>query len=113
MGCSCSLYGKQFVNPGGNASVYSKPFIRGGPNGTFVLDVLSINTAGSLEVSVEHRTDSGNWGSAGSFNSITTAAVVAKHITGLKKNLRYVFSFGGTPDAGDTFEIATSETYSA
>lgn len=112
MGCSCDLYGKQFVNPGGSAIFFSKPFVRGGPNGTFVVDVLSITTNGSFEVSVHHRTDSGSWSTAGSFSSITTTGVVTKHITGLKKNLRYEFRYGGTPDAGDSVVAATREVYS-
>ena len=113
MGCGCDLYGKQFVNPSANGSVYSMPFQRGGPNGLFVLDVLSMNTSGSFDVSVEHRTDGGTWGTAGSFGSITTTGVATKYIAGLKKNLRYVFAFGGASAADDNVQFCRSESYSA
>ncbi|MDF1699929.1 MAG: hypothetical protein P1V36_02045 [Planctomycetota bacterium] len=86
----------------GNA-YHSPTFSRGGLAATFSVDVthLSLGAGVGLGIEVQHRNDEDTtWSSAGTFSSITSVDTYSKDISGLKENVRFVYTFqGGTPTA--------------
>ena len=82
---------------------FSLQFSRGGLAGTFSVDVTQwLITAGSFEITVEHRnSEDTTWSSAGVFGTIGSTGEKALDVTGLKEILRYKFKFLTTTTATD------------
>jgi hypothetical protein len=88
---------------------YSPIFGRGGQGALFSVDVLDVPGGSvALGVEVEHKnSDDTSWVSLVVFSSITTTGVKTATATGIKEQLRFVYSVsgGGAPEVYDTFYI--------
>jgi len=78
-------------------TAYSPWFDRGGPSATFVCDVIAIEGSGQLDVDVEHKNYADTAAtSAGTFTTMTAVGVSSKDIDGLKEQVRFKYTSGGT-----------------
>ena len=63
----------------------------------FSCDVLQVGTAGTLDIDVEHKNpDEVNFMLLGSFTQLTAAGVGTKDLTGIKEQVRFKYTVGGT-----------------
>ena len=91
------IVGQTIFKMDGNA-YYSPEFGRGGLSATFALDVMNLEGAPTVSVTVEHRNaDETSFSNAGTFTSITTVGAKSADISDLKEILRFKYEF----DAGD------------
>ena len=82
----------------GTGGDYNSPtFPRGGLSATFVIEVFMLSgSSPTFECEVEHKSAEDTvFTSAGSFTSMTTAAVHKFDAVALKEQIRLVFSVGG------------------
>jgi len=88
----------------GNA-YYSPEFPRGGLAATFSIDVTHINLSASVQfiVTVQHKNhDDTTWSNLGVFDAVTSVDVDSKDLTGVKEQVRFMYSFvNGSPAATD------------
>jgi hypothetical protein len=106
------MYGQQVVNPNSTNPVYTLPSPRGGAAATFVVDVIEINSATNLNVTIEHRNRGATtWSGAGSFAAITASGVYSLDVTGLKGKYRYALALGPSPSAGDSYRVQKSVSW--
>ncbi len=107
MGCGCGLIGSSVVSPGSVSPVYSNPIRGGGEAAVFSLEVLEINAAVSLEISLEHQNRGDpSWTTLASLTPISATGVESKHVTGIKELCRVVAQFGTGTSSSDTARIA-------
>ena len=106
MGCSCEIYGKQLVYPGGGVTFYTMPESRKGGSAIFIVDALTLNSTGPLAVSVDHKnTEDTSWTALGAFAGISTTGVSTKYLSGIKEQIRFAVTFGAGSAAGDSASI--------
>jgi hypothetical protein len=81
-----------------NASIYYSPqFSRGGNSAVFQCECLIIGTNGTLGIDVEHKnSDDISFTTLGSFTSIVAPGVTDVAVTGIKEQLRFAYTVGGT-----------------
>jgi hypothetical protein len=90
---------------------YSAWFPRGADKGTFLCELISKSSTGTLDIDIEHKnaTDADSAATvAGSFTQITATGVAPKEITaGFKELVRYKFTVGsgGTADDWVIFQM--------
>ena len=111
MGCGCEIYGQQIVNPNSTNPVYTLPSPRGGAAATFVVDVIELNSATNLNITIEHKNRGDTWALAAGFTAITASGVHTLDITGLKEMYRYAFALGPSPSAGDSYRVQKSVSW--
>ena len=107
MGCGCTKFvGSLLVSPGSTLSVYSKPQRRGGASGLATFELLQVNSAVDLRVTVEHRNTNQStsaWTPVGDFGAgIRTAGVYSKDLSGFKGWYRFAFQFDTGTGGEDT-----------
>ena len=106
MGCGCEIYGQQVVNPNSTNSVYTLPSPRGGAAATFVVDVIELNSATNLNITIEHQNRGDTtWAGAASFTPITASGVYTLDVTGIKEKYRWALALGPNPVAGDSYRV--------
>ncbi len=77
-------------------SYYSPAFPRGGSGGLFSVECFQI-TATSVSIAVEHKNiEDTSWTNVGTFGAITAAGVTTLDLTGLKEQLRFVYTITAT-----------------
>ena len=105
MGCECKSQTYFYAGAGADP-FYTPPMDRGGPSGTFGVEVSHLATSPTLTVTVEHknRTET-SWTTAGSFAAISATGVFQKDLSGLKQQIRVATSFA-SGSAGDMVRIA-------
>jgi hypothetical protein len=73
---------------------------RNGDAATFVCDLLAKTTNGTFDIDVEHKNVADTTAtSAGTFTQITATGIATKRLTGLKEQVRFKFTAGGTADS--------------
>jgi len=108
MGCGCGLIGSLVISPGSVSPVYSNPVPRGGGAAIFSLEVLELNAAVSLEITLENKNRGDtSWGTLISLTPISATGVESKHVTGVKELCRVVAQFGTGTSSSDTARIAS------
>ena len=105
MGCGCELYGQQIVNPNSTNPVYTLPSRRLSETETYVVEVLELNSATNLNITVSTKKLGGTWTAAGSFAAITVAGVYSLRVTGQKEWTRVEYALGPTPAAGESYRV--------
>jgi hypothetical protein len=83
----------------GTGGDYNSPTLpRGGLAATFAIEVFMLSgSSPTFECDVEHKNaEDTSFTVAGSFSSMTTAAVHKLDVTGLKEQIRLVLTVGGT-----------------
>ena len=85
---------------------YDSPsFPRGGLAATFAIDVTHETLSASVNwvVTVQHKNhEDTTFSNLGVFDSITAVGAYSKDLTGIKEEVRFMYSFtGGTPAATD------------
>jgi len=83
----------------GSGGDYNSPtFPRGGLSATFAIEVFMLNGSGpSLECAVEHKNSEDTaFTTAASFSSMSVATVHKLDVSGLREEIRLVFSVGGS-----------------
>ena len=95
------------VNGGTTDPVYSTPIARGGNAVTCVLDVLELKTAGAnLEVVLQHKNRSDTtWAAAVSFSAISGTGAHTSSGSGIKEQVRWMFSLGTGATDGDLYRV--------
>lgn len=85
MGCSCGLNGSLIIDVGSTSERRSSPQRSQGPNALCSIEVLEVDAADPLLVSIMHKKDTDtSYTEAGAFSNITSAGVHTLHVTGLK-----------------------------
>ena len=107
MGCGCELVGSLVVNGGTTDPVVSTPIPRGGNAVTCVLDVIELKTASAnLEVVLQHKNRSDTtWAAAVSFSAISSTGVKTSSGSGIKQQVRWMFSLGTGATDGDMYRV--------
>ena len=78
-------------------SYYSPTFGRGGLGAIFSCEVLMVGTSGTLDIDVEHKNaEDTTFSPLGVFTQFTAAGVDIKNLTGIKEQVRFKFTIGGT-----------------
>lgn len=76
---------------------YSPTFGRGGLAAAFACELLLVGTGGTLDIDVEHKNhDDVSFSSLGSFAQLTAPGVEPKDLVGVKEQLRFKYTVGGT-----------------
>ena len=98
------IVGTQLTVMGGSP-FYSPSFGRGGEAALFSLEVThKMGTSPSLGVTIDHKNaEDTSWSAAGAFTAITALGVASKDLSGLKEEIRFMFTPTGTD--GDAFHL--------
>ena len=112
LGCGCEIYGLLVVNPNSTNPVYTLPSPRGGAAATFVVDVIELNSATNLNITIEHQNRGDTaWSGAGSFTPITASGVHTLQVTGLKEKYRWALALGPMPVAGESYRVQNAVSW--
>ena len=96
------------------AVAYSPWFKRGALNAVFSAELISVSAGGTLDVGVEHRNnDETVPSSAGAFPSIASTGVETGDLSGLKENVRFVYTSGGASGNWSHFRVLNPAWYDA
>ena len=91
----------------GGTALYSPSFPRGGEAALFSVEVLALLGSPSIAIAIEHKNmDDTSWTVAGSFSTISTAAVHTVDLSGLKEEIRLKFTLTGTDGDGCNMLVA-------
>lgn len=104
--------GTLFIRLGG-ASYNSPTFPRGGLAALFGIEVLALSgTSVSFECLVQHKNrEDTSYTTAGTFASMTTAGLATLDVTGLKEEIRLVFTVGGSAATNTVYAIVLPPTW--
>jgi len=109
MGCGCGLIGSPIISTGSTAPVYSKPSRRQGESGVFSIEVLAVNAPFGVDISVEHRDETGSWSVlATTAVPITATGVVTFALSAVKQLYRIAINFHGGTTAGESVLTANA-----
>jgi hypothetical protein len=76
---------------------YSPTFGRGGLAAVFSCEVLLVATAGTLDIDIEHKNiEDTAFTTLGSFTQFAAAGVDIKNLAGIKEEVRFKYTVGGT-----------------
>jgi hypothetical protein len=77
---------------------YSPTFGRGGMGAVFGCEVFQVGgTAPTLDIAIEHKnTEDVNFATLGSFTQFVAAGVDTKNLTGIKEQVRFKYTVGGS-----------------
>ena len=76
---------------------YSPTFGRGGLAAVFACEVFQVSSSGTLDIDVEHKNaEDTSFTTLGSFTQFSLAGVDTKDLTGIKEQVRFKCTIGGT-----------------
>lgn len=90
------MVGDYFIRFGGGDQ-FSPTFPRGGLAAVFAIEVLAIMASTSLNCTVQHKNiEDTSWTTLVTFSAMGSTGVTTASATGIKEQLRFVFSVSGT-----------------